>query len=201
MTIAFIPCRKGSQGIPGKNKKNINGKPLFHWTVQAASRSRSITQVVLATDDEEIIEDTEKHGWPKVQVYRRLEENARNESSTSDVILEYLTRNEKNLDGEEIFILIQATSPMLRSEEIDAAFQCFLQSGKDSLVSVSGIKRFLWGRDGKPLNYDFRHRPRRQEFKEDDILWIENGAIYISRIKSVMEHKNVLSGNIIPLRL
>jgi CMP-N-acetylneuraminic acid synthetase len=54
--LAIIPARGGSKGLPGKNTKLLGGKPLIHWTIEAAMRSKYIDRVVLSTDDRGIAE-------------------------------------------------------------------------------------------------------------------------------------------------
>jgi N-acylneuraminate cytidylyltransferase len=78
---------------------------------------------------------------------------------------------------------IQATSPLTRAADLEAAFEQFGARGLDSLLTGVRMRRFLWTTDAKPLNYDPRRRPRRQDF---DGVFTENGAFYITR-REVLE--------------
>lgn len=97
----------------------------------------------------------------------------------------------------ENIILIQATSPLLCTEDIDNGFKKYFEEGTDSVFSVVPQKRFLWEVDLKgnaqALNYDFYHRPRRQEFAP---YYVENGAFYITSRTNLMKSKNRISGSI-----
>lgn len=195
MNIAFIPVRGGSKSIPGKNIKLLNARPLVYWTAKAASDASCIDEVVVATDSNEIKRTVEDFKLPKVSVYDREPENASDSASTESVMLEYLSK--RNLCGDDLFFLIQATSPMLRARDIDGMYESFIRSKVDSMFSGVREKQFHWRfRDGnivEPVNYDYQNRPRRQDFEG---LIAENGACYINSVKNVLQDKCRLSGKI-----
>lgn len=190
-TVAFIPARGGSKSIPLKNIKMFCGKPLIYWTIKAACEVEIIDQVVIATDSLEIETVVDSFGFDKASIYRREAKNAEDTSSTESVMFEYLSK--VNLTGADRFILIQATSPLLRNNDLENGLNLISNKSYDSVLSCVRSKRFFWTSEGSPLNYDFKNRPRRQDF---DGLFMENGAFYISTVGSVITHKNRLSGNI-----
>ena len=189
MTTAFIPVRGGSKSIPLKNIRDFCGKPLVYWTVRAAVDVSAIDKVVVATDSDKIIRTVQAFGLPKVEIYERDAENAQDTSSTESVMLEYL--NKTALPKSDVFILIQATSPMLCSSDLEKGLRLF--DDADSVLSAVRNKRFFWNEDGKSLNYDYRNRPRRQEFAG---CLMENGAFYINTVGNILRDRNRLSGKI-----
>lgn len=189
--IAFIPVRGGSKSIPLKNIKILAGKPLVYWTAKAANDSKCIDKVIIATDSEEIKNAVKNFDLNKVEIYDRKSENAQDVSSTESVMLEYI--NAKNLDKEDLFFLIQATSPLLKSKHIDNMYQKFRDDKAESSLSCVKTKRFFWSKDGQSLNYDYKNRPRRQDFEG---LMMENGACYINSVGNILRDKNRLSGKI-----
>jgi CMP-N-acetylneuraminic acid synthetase len=189
--IAFIPVRGGSQSIPLKNIKPLAGQPLIYWTMAAAQNSKVIDEIIIATDHDEIARVALSFGFSKVKIYRRRPENAANTSSTESVMLEYLEQAGAGKD--DLFFLIQATNPFLKSEHLNQALKLLNDQKADSLLSVVRTKRFFWTEDAKPLNYDFKARPRRQDFPG---MFMENGAFYISKVESILREKNRLSGKI-----
>ena len=191
MNIAFIPARCGSKAIRFKNIKEFCGKPLIYWNLLALESSKNVDEVYVATDCTEISEVVESFGFLKVKIYMRDKENAQDESSTEAVMLEFL--NKYKFKDEDLFMLVQATSPITQSEDFDGGIEELIRSKKDSLLSVVEEKRFFWDKDGKSLNYDYKNRPRRQDF---DGYMLENGAFYINRISSILRDKNRLSGDI-----
>lgn len=199
MNIAFIPVRGGSKSIPLKNIKPICGKPLVYWTVKAACMCKDIDKVYVATDSNKIRETVEsfKNGreadlFSKTVVIDRSPESASDTASTEFAMLEFAEKYEFNN-----IVLIQATSPLLVSEDLERGFEAFYENRTDSVISVVRQKRFHWGNDksgfAHPTNYDVFHRPRRQEF---DGYLVENGAFYITSKENLLKSKNRVSGNI-----
>ncbi len=196
MNIAFIPVRGGSKSIPLKNIKLLNGKPLVYWTTKAAQEAKCVDKLVIATDSEEIKKTVLSIGFSKLEVFDRSTENAQDTSSTESVILEYLA----NVQADNL-ILIQATSPLLKSEHIDGMFETLAHSDADSIFSGVREKQFHWieGENGlQPINYDYRNRPRRQEFQG---IIAENGACYINSVSNILRDKCRLSGKILAYEL
>ena len=194
MNIAFIPARGGSKSIPLKNIKEINGKPLIYWTIKASEESICIDKVILATDSNEIANVTKNFNFKKLEIYYRDKENAQDSSSTESVMLEYI--NKSDFKSDDNMFLIQATSPMLKSKDIDKMYEKFISGKFDSMFSAVREKQFKWieTEEGlKPVNYDYRKRPRRQEFEG---LLAENGACYINSIGNIKRDNCRLSGKI-----
>ncbi|WP_425236305.1 cytidylyltransferase domain-containing protein [Ulvibacterium sp.] len=190
-SIGFIPLRKNSKGIPGKNKKKLLGRPLFTWVLTEAIFS-NLDEVFIFTDDLEIIDYVNTHfNWStKVKCLERSSENASDTSSTEAAMLEFCDKVETNFD---IFCLLQATSPLTQRTDINRGLEKLKKEKLDAVLSVVNTHRFTWSKGGKPLNYDFRSRPRRQDFEG---LLIENGALYCSTKPALLASKNRLSGEI-----
>ena len=187
-TIAFIPIRKGSKSIKNKNLKDFCGKPLVSWVLNELNKSNLIDQIVIATDYDEVIDSFKLN---KVIIYKRSPKNAHDDSSTESVMLEYITK--QGINTEDVFVLVQATSPFTKRIHFDEALSKFNDENLDSLLSCVRFKRFLWNKDSSPINYDFKNRKKRQDFEGQ---FLENGAFYISKVKNIIKHKNRLSGKI-----
>ncbi|MEO9571760.1 MAG: HAD-IIIA family hydrolase [Polaribacter sp.] len=188
-TVAFIPVRGGSKSIPLKNIKFFCGKPLVYWSIKAAVETKVINEVVIATDSKQIEETVKSFNFDKVKIYQRDKANAEDTSSTESVLLEYISN--KNISADTNFILIQATSPLLTNADLENGLKIF--NNYDSVLSCVKSKRFIWSSKGESENYDYKNRPRRQDF---DGFILENGAFYINKVKNIVENKNRLSGNI-----
>ncbi|MFW6366063.1 MAG: cytidylyltransferase domain-containing protein [Spirochaetota bacterium] len=189
--MAFVPVRGGSKSIPLKNIKPFCGRPLLYWTLHALQKSTMVDRIIVATDSDVIKDTALSFRFNKVTVYDRAPENAADTSSTESVMLEYLSAARP--DEEDIFMLVQATSPMTTSDDIDGALDLYRSGAADSVLSAVRTKSFFWKEDGTPLNYDYRNRPRRQDF---DGLLQENGALYINTAGNVLRDRNRLSGTI-----
>lgn len=190
--VAFIPLRGGSKSIPLKNVKLMAGKPLAYWAIKAAVDCKAIDKVVISTDSKEILTALEFIDSPKLLFYERSAENASDTASTEGAMWEFF----KNNVCKEI-ILIQATSPLISFQDLDAALCSYHEGKVDSLLSLVRIKRFFWDTkasgEANPVNYDFKRRPRRQEFAGQ---LVENGAFYITRYSDFAQSKCRLNGKI-----
>ncbi len=199
MNVAFIPVRGGSKSIPLKNIRPMCGKPLVYWTVAAACKCKWLDKVYVATDSERIVEavteikeQADDADFLKIDVIGRSAESASDTASTEFAMLEFAEKYE--FDN---IVLIQATSPLLATEDLERGAALYRKEDVDSVLSVVRQKRFNWKVDengqAKALNYDIFHRPRRQEF---DGYCVENGAFYITSKERLLETKNRISGRI-----
>ncbi|NLI71966.1 MAG: acylneuraminate cytidylyltransferase [Bacteroidales bacterium] len=189
--IAFVPVRGGSKSIPLKNIKPFCGKPLVYWVSAALQASSKVDRIIVATDSDEISETVKSFQLDKVSIYRRLAENATDTASTESVMLEYIRA--ADLEDDTVMILAQATSPLTQTVHIDEALDLYENENYDSLLTCVVNKRFFWNKDGTSRNYDYKNRPRRQDFNGQ---WMENGAFYINSVKNIKQFKNRLSGKI-----
>ena len=187
--IAFIPVRGGSKSIPKKNIKIFCGKPLIYWNLIELENCNQVDEVVVASDSEDIISVVEGFKLSKVVIYRRSNENAQDHSTSESIMLEYI--NFAKLDLSDVFMLVQATSPFTKSNDFSNGLK--MMNSYDTVFSCAKIKRFIWDKDSNPLNYDFKNRPRRQDF---DGTFMENGAFCISLVSDIIKYNNRISGNI-----
>ena len=191
MNIAFVPVRCGSKSIPLKNIKEFCGKPLVYWVLDALQNSKSIDVVYVATDCDEIRDVVNDFNLSKVNIYNREKENSNDIVMPDAVMLEFIDNN--NFSDDDLFLLVQATSPLTRSVDFDEALSKFIVEKSDSLLTCSRMKRFFWDDNNEPINYSYLSRPRRQDYIG---ILLENGAFYISNIFNIKKYKNRLGGKI-----
>jgi CMP-N,N'-diacetyllegionaminic acid synthase len=132
--LALIPARGGSKGVPGKNIKLLNGKPLLAYTSVIALQSKQLTEVIISTEDKQIMDVAESLG---IQVpFLRPMALAQDNMPTIDVIVHALEWYEKQHIFFDAVCLLQVTSPFRTLAFLDKAIEKFVESGCDSLVSV-----------------------------------------------------------------
>lgn len=189
--IAIIPLRAGSKGIPGKNKKKLLGRPLYQWVLGEAIFS-NLDEIYVFTDDEEILQQVKsEYFWTeKVKAVKRSNKSATDTASTETAMIELAENLKYNFD---IFCLLQATSPLTTSEDINNCLFKIEEENFDSSLTVVETKRFVWTDEGESLNYDYLVRPRRQEF---DGLLIENGAVYAAKKETFIANLNRIGNKI-----
>lgn len=130
-SFALIPARGGSKGIPRKNVKLIAGKPLIVWTIEAALHSSLLSAVVVSTDDLEIAEVARDAG---AQVpFIRPAELAQDKSSGLDPVLHAMDQ----LPQYDSVLLLQPTSPLRTTEDIDGCLRLAARKNAPSVVSVT----------------------------------------------------------------
>ena len=187
--VAFIPARAGSKSIPNKNIKSFGGKPLIHWVVNAALDCKYIDKVYVSTDGKEIQKTVNEISNPKLKVVDRPKNTAEDSSTTESAMIDFANK----FDFKDI-VLIQATSPFLKSKDLDGGITKYLNNNFDSLISIVRQKRFIWLKNNeliKPYNYFPIKRPRRQDFKG---FFVENGAFYITSKKLLLRSNCRISG-------
>lgn len=190
-TLCFIPVRKGSKGIPGKNLKELGGKPLVCWILDTVLAAEVADEVWIATDCDEMERLVCTRYAEQVRIYRRSERSAHDETPTMEVVREFL--EEVNPDDEDHFILLQATSPFTRREELRALKEEMEKGKHDSYISSYRLKKFRWSKDGLPLDYTFGQKPRRQDYEG---MLLESGAFYASSVGKIRQSDNLVSGKI-----
>lgn len=195
--VVFIPVRGGSKSIPLKNIRKICGRPLVYWVLDAAVECKKTDRVYLCTDSPAIKEKVSEYiaqnnCGDKLRCIDRPAETATDTASTESV-MSYFADTYTDFEN---LILVQATSPLLTANDLEKAIDSFEHNNYDSMLSVVRQKRFNWTeKNGEfiPTNYDFKNRPRRQEF---DGYLAENGAFYINSRSNYLRDRCRLSGKI-----
>lgn len=183
--LALIPARGGSKGIPRKNIKPIAGKPLIAWAIEAALCSRVLDAVVVSTEDEEIADVARQ--WGAQVPFRRPAELAQDDTPGIDPVLHAL----EQLPDFDAVLLLQPTSPLRTTEDIDACIGLAQGRQAASVVSVSEPgKHPYWmyrlGTDQR-LQTLINVPPisRRQDLPP---VYAVNGALYYTRADWLRRH-------------
>lgn len=192
MRIAIIPARGGSKGVPRKNVRPVAGKPLIAWNIEAARDARTVDEVYVSTDDDEIAAISEQYG---AKVVRRPAEISGDTASSESALLHVIdTLAAQGVNPEEI-VFMQCTSPLTASEDIDACVGKLELSGADSAFTAKEFFYFIWKvlPDGScdGINHDKRFRPRRQDREPQ---YEENGAVYVMRTDGFLKAKHRFFG-------
>jgi len=176
-TLAIIPARGGSKGIPRKNVQLLGGKPLIAHSIEHARKAGEITRVVVSTDDPEIADVARANG---AEVVFRPADISGDYASSESALLHVLQHLDESENYQpDLVVFLQATSPIRKTGDLDQAIRKLREENADSLFSASRLNWFAWRVEGAqplPLNYDHRNRPMRQVAPLDVI---ETGSFYI----------------------
>lgn len=196
--LGLIPARGGSKGVPRKNVRILNGKPLLAYTAEAALNAEHLARVILSTDDEEFADIGRNLGLDVP--FMRPPELAEDTTPTLPVVQHALLTLERAGDRYDAVCLLQPTNPLRRTEDVDACIEILATSGADSVVSVLQVpheynpKWVYWKNDSGQLRLvtgDAEPISRRQDLPS---AYHRDGSVYVSRRDTVVEG-NSLYGN------
>lgn len=184
MILVVIPARGGSKGIPRKNLRLLNNKPLISYAIQTAKSSAYVDDVVVTTEDSQIALIAEKFG---ASVVRRSEELATDEVALDPVIYDAMIQKEKQaFDEYDIIITLQPTSPLISVRTLDSAIEKFEDFNLDSVISVVDDRHLSWGYDENNKRY-FPNYIKRVDRSLLPKSFRETGAILASRRNFIHE--------------
>ena len=174
--LAVIPARAGSKGIPNKNIRLLNGKPLIYYVLQNALNSKMITDILVTTDSPEVEVIAKQMG---IKCHRRPAELC-GDSVALDIVI-YNAAKEYDCD---YVVTMQPTSPLLKPETLDAGIESCIESKLDALISVINKPHLTWRlENGKPVQ-NYKERLNRQYLPAN---YCETGAFFVSKREVVTE--------------
>ena len=193
--FCIIPARGGSKGVPKKNIKPFLGQPLITHSIEYANSSELVNRVFVSTDDDAIADIARQAG---AEIITRPKDIAGDTASTESAIGHALSWWQAKGLSPDIIVLLQATSPLRPTGSLDQALRHFQNQHFDSLLSISPTHRFFWTINGAEAQaeYDYQHRPRRQDMTAADIRYVENGSLYIFTVDHFNSSGNRLGGRI-----
>ncbi len=185
--IAVIPARSGSKGLPDKNIKPVNGKPLLAYTIEAALESGCFDTVHVSTDSERYAEIARRYGADVP--FLRSAALATDTASTWDAVREVLARYDELGKRFDTMMLMQPTTPLRTGEDVKAAYALFQKKQAKSVIAVCEV-------DHSPLWCDtIPDSGSMKGFGRKDLAWVNrqdlrpyyrvNGAIYLLSVNGI----------------
>lgn len=176
-TVAVIPARGGSKGVPGKNVARVGGMPLVARAVRAARATGVIDLVVVSTDDDAIASAARAAG---ARVVDRPADLSGDTASSESALLHALDVLAADGIAPRVTAFLQATSPFLPAGPLAEAVTAVRDGRADSVFSARESYEFVWQRDADgaaaAIGHDAAHRPRRQDREPH---FVETGAFYV----------------------
>ncbi|MGM0520145.1 MAG: cytidylyltransferase domain-containing protein [Campylobacterota bacterium] len=188
--LAVIPARAGSKRLPNKNIKDLNGKPLISYTIEAAKNSKYISEVIVSTDSNEIKDIAIKSGAKAP--FLRPEELAKDDSKSIDVITHALSFYKNNLNKEfDYVLLLQPTSPLRTQEDINNSIEYLFKKSADAVISVCEMEHNpIWSNtlDEQKSMKNFLDKKFINKRTQDlEKFYRINGAIYICKTDQLIK--------------
>lgn len=183
--LGIIPARKGSKRLPNKNLVELNDVPLIGWTIRAAQNSSLISQTVVTSDSDEILNYSASQGIKLL--HKRDDALATDQASSVDVVLDVLDK----FSAEHI-VLLQPTSPLRNSSHIDNAIS-FYKKNKNNTVSINKIKSNSESKFPISFNQSTQLVSLKNNTVERGNAYELNGAIYIISSKNLLSEKRFIN--------
>lgn len=185
--LAIIPARGGSKRLPRKNVLKLAGKPLIAWSIEAGLQSQYVKDVVVTSDDSEILSIASNYN---VQLIQRPEELATDHATTFDAIKHAID----NSNPYDYIVLLQPTSPLRTHQHIDEAIELLVSKNADAIVSVCEMDHSpLWSntlpQDGNMIHF-LRDEIKNKRSQDLEKFYRLNGAIYICKTEKLLEQRS-----------
>lgn len=192
--IAVIPARGGSKRVPRKNIREVGGRPLLAWSIQAAKEAKSISRVIVSTDDEEIASVAR---WYEAEVSMRPEAAATDDAPIEAALWSV---HQQVVEPYDYMVTLQPTVPMRRPGLIDECVERAIYLDADAVFTAREVMRcwlweetsgaawlesMSWTRLGAPL--------QRQQATRADKFWMHDGSVCVS-VRMLIERKRDRQG-------
>jgi CMP-N,N'-diacetyllegionaminic acid synthase len=198
--LGIIPARGGSKGIPLKNLKKLEGKPLVKYTIDAAKKAKLLNRIIISTDNEKIAQIAKNSG---IEVpFVRPKRISGSKSTQFQVIKHTLDFFKKKNYFPDIVVLLQPTSPFRTTKIIDDSIRELIKSETTCVVSVTPMKQHpyvsFWIKNGmlKPFKKDFDSHGIRQK---RPIMYYPTGSVYTFKTKNLSQYNSIYGPKIKPI--
>jgi len=185
---ALVPMRHHSQSVPGKNYRELAGKPLFHHIIEILESVPEIDIIVVDTDSQPVM-DGLRENFPDVHLITRPEHLREDDRPMNDILL-YDTEQVEA----DFYLQTHSTNPLLRSETVSTGIQAFLEAypAHDSLFSVTRWQTRLYDRHGAAINHNPAELIQTQDLPP---VYEENSCIYLFSRENLQKHNHRVGPN------
>ncbi|WP_226536058.1 cytidylyltransferase domain-containing protein [Fictibacillus halophilus] len=184
INVAIIPARGGSKGIPRKNVRLLNGKPLIAYVIETSKRAKNIDRVVVSTDDEEIASVSKQYG---AEVIMRPTHLSTDEVPLDPVIEYTVKRIEENFKV-NLVVTIQPTSPLLKTETLENILDKLQQENLDTILTAVDDRHLAWNKIENQFVPRYTKRVNRQYLPSE---FRETGAVFATKREFVTENNRI----------
>lgn len=182
--LAIIPVCEGSQSLPNKNLRVINGKPMIYYAINNAKKSKYITDTIVTTNSDEIITIAKQMG---VMIKKRDKALSNITVSLDEVV--YDVKSSVDFSQYDYIVTMQPISPILKYSTLDDAIEHCISHEYDTMISVANRAQYYWhlGYDGKP-EPTITERMNKHQLPP---FYMETGAFLITRSSCVQKDTRI----------
>jgi N-acylneuraminate cytidylyltransferase len=213
--IAVIPARKNSSRVPGKNMRDLAGRPLIDYTLRSVKESRHVEKTIVTSDDQEVLAYTRENYGQNVVSFERREDLAADDVVTDPVVFHAVISclSARELSGYDVVVTLHPTSPIRVPSLIDDCVgRAF--SVKWPVMTVTKHNSFLWGSENPVSNHlDARYygtlirqlngtdRGISQSFTHKDTYMVETGAVYATPVSYLLSRGSRTASKVIGMEV
>jgi CMP-N-acetylneuraminic acid synthetase len=185
--VTLVPMRHHSQRVPGKNYRMLAGKPLFHHIIETLLATPEITEIVVDTDSDPVIDGLRQH-FPQVRVIDRPEALRADDVPMNDILI----HDTGQVPG-DFYLQTHSTNPLLRPETVSRAIQSLTTNypSYDSLFSVTRLQTRLYDQGGRAINHDPAVLIQTQDLPP---VYEENSCLYIFTRENLIRRHHRIGG-------
>jgi CMP-N-acetylneuraminic acid synthetase len=186
--VALVPMRHHSQRVPGKNYRVLAGKPLYQHIVETLLAVPAISEIVVDTDSDPVMDGLRKH-FPQVKIINRPEH-----LRADDVPMNHILIHDTDQVPADFYLQTHSTNPLLKHETVSRAIRSFLADypNRDSLFSVTRLQTRLYDKDGNAINHNPKELLQTQDlppvYEENSCLYIFTRANLIAKQHRISDH-------------
>ena len=183
--VALVPMRHHSVRVPGKNFRNLAGKPLFHHIITTLLAVPELDAILVDTDSQVILEGLSEH-FPAVKTIVRPEHLRADTIPMNEILI-----HDTGKVRADYYLQTHSTNPLLQSSTVSGAINAFLESipEYDSLFGVTRMQTRLWDQLGRPINHNPNVLLRTQDLPP---VYEENSCVYIFDRETILTRRNRL---------
>lgn len=177
--VALVPMRHHSQRVPGKNYRLLVGKPLFHHIVETLLAVPQISEIIVDTDSNPVIDGLRQY-FPQVRVIDRPEALRADDVPMNDILIHDTAQVQA-----DFYLQTHSTNPLLKPETVSRAIQSLITNypSYDSLFSVTRLQTRLYDQHGRAINHDPTVLIQTQDLPP---VYEENSCLYIFTRKNLI---------------
>jgi CMP-N-acetylneuraminic acid synthetase len=184
--VALVPMRHHSQRVPGKNYRDLAGKPLYQHIIETLLDVSEVNQIVVDTDSEPVM-DGLRANFPQVKIIERPEHLRADDMPMNEILI-----HDTALFPADFYLQTHSTNPLLMAETISRAVRAFHANypQKDSLFSVTRWQTRFYDKEGNAVNHDLRELIQTQDLPP---MYEENSCIYIFTRENLLAKRHRIS--------
>lgn len=181
--VALVPMRHHSVRVPEKNYRQIGGKPLFHHILETLQNCPEVSQILVDTDSEIIIEGIQKF-FPGIKTIKRADHLTADTIPMNEILL-----HDVDVIDADLYLQTHSTNPLLKSTSISKAIQTLIDQFPfyDSLFSVTRVQTRLWDSLARPMNHNPAILLRTQDLPP---VFEENSCMYLFTKETLRQKRN-----------